>query len=154
MNYDRSERFNGPVYDVLTRSGWYPGRKVPELVANWVKRLDRPARFSIFPTAETFLLEFGGLRIDQDGPGISCARTPFHLNPLLALGEYEYFEDYARQVESTFYPLGEMDGGDSFLAIDCSGRVFGIKNILSIIGLNIEDALANLILGERGHCSG
>jgi len=33
----------------------------------------------MFPSAEKALLEFGGLKIDQQGPGVSCSREPFEL---------------------------------------------------------------------------
>ncbi|MFC3410235.1 SUKH-3 domain-containing protein [Streptomyces lusitanus] len=59
--------------------------------------------------AEAFLQEFGGLTVNVSGPGISCAHTPFELNPEPAWGEDGRFMEWGETIGRRLYPLREMD---------------------------------------------
>lgn len=143
-----SEAFNDAVRKVLSAAGWYPGRREPALLKQWQRELVGEGGFTIFPAAERALLEFGGLRIDERGPGIDRAREPFVLDPSLAVGAESVFLDYAGLLQKRLFPLGEA-GGQAFIAIAESGEVFLIFEGILLIAATIEDALANLIEGRR-----
>ena len=81
-------RFSAQAEYTLRAAGWRPGRQVPDLVASW-KNLMLSDGFEMFESADEVLLEFGGLRIDQKGAGVTCAREPFNFDPTLAAGETE-----------------------------------------------------------------
>ncbi|WP_428986466.1 SUKH-3 domain-containing protein [Streptomyces camelliae] len=66
------------VDEVLEALGWTPGRKVD--TARW-RSMFEAVGLPMHDTAEAFLQEFGGLTVNVSGPGISCARTPFELDP-------------------------------------------------------------------------
>lgn len=87
--------------------------------------------------AEAFLQEFGGLTVNVSGPGISCARTPFELNPELAWGE---------AIGRHLYPLGELDHGRFFLGIDEVGVIYLVETWVASFG-PMPDAMESLVLG-------
>ena len=58
-----------------------------DLVASWKATLMASDGFEMFPSAERVLLEFGGLSVDQQGPGETCSVEPITLNPTLAAYE-------------------------------------------------------------------
>lgn len=63
---------------MLRAAGWYPGRKVD--VGSWAAEF--AARGIVMhDAARRFLEGFGGLNVEIGGPGISCAREPFELDP-------------------------------------------------------------------------
>lgn len=88
-------RFSPQAEQTLRRAGWYPGRQVPAMVASWKKDLMLSDGVEMFSSAESVLLEFGGLRIDQQGPGVSCAREPFTFDPTSAVYEGDRFSDFS-----------------------------------------------------------
>jgi hypothetical protein len=96
--------------------------------------------------AEEFLSEFGGLVFDISGPGISCAREPFELDPLLAEGEEDRFADWSEVIGKSLYPIGEGDQGHYFLAIDESGEVYLVADWVAAFG-PADKALEGLTLG-------
>lgn len=53
-------------------------------ITAWRTRLEAGG-FVMHQAAERFLAEFGGLTFAHRGPGISLARAPFELDPLLCL---------------------------------------------------------------------
>jgi hypothetical protein len=137
------------VAKALEDAGWFPGRRVDELVAGWTAQLDRSGGFRIFPAAAQGLREFGGLRITQRGPGLECSRESFELVPTAALGEDDRFEEYARIVGSRLYPLGEYASGHYFIAIDERGRVFLLMDDLQYVADDLPRALDSLLTGRR-----
>lgn len=96
--------------------------------------------------AERFLAEFGGLTFDLSGPGLSMARQPFELDPLLCLGEDDRFAEWGEVIGRSLFPLGELDKGRFFLGIDETGEVYLIETWLASFG-PARDAIGNLILG-------
>jgi hypothetical protein len=103
----------------------------------------------MFLVARSALLEFGGLQIQQSGPGLECARAPFRFDPLLALGEEDRFEEFESILQTRLYPLGDVWNGHSFLAIAEDGRVFLVGDDLFFAGNTIDEALERFILGLR-----
>ena len=101
----------------------------------------------MFPSAERVLLEFGGLRIDQQSPGVSCARESFTFDPTSAVHEGDRFSHFSTVLRTRLYPLGEASGGYYFWAIGENGDVYLLMNDLRLLGTSIEAALEKLLLG-------
>ncbi|WP_394827857.1 SUKH-3 domain-containing protein [Pendulispora albinea] len=138
------------VRETLMRAGWVPGRRDEARANEWAHQLDSPGGLQIFDAARAALAEFGGLKVDVVGPGIDFAKTSFELDPLLAIGEEDRFEDAASQLARRVYPLGDVGGGHAFLAIDDRGAVYFINESgPTLLGHTIENALAALIQGRN-----
>ncbi len=142
------------VRSVLKRAGWFPGRDVQHAVKKWIRRLDRPGGFQIFEAARQALTEFGGLRVNVGGPGKTCARLPFVLDPTLAKNEEDRFSDHLDEVREPLYPLGEAGEGYVYIAITPTHRVFLIMDDAYPLGQGIEEAISNMILGVMPYHSG
>ncbi|MGV9337440.1 SUKH-3 domain-containing protein [Streptomyces sp. NPDC003688] len=135
--------WSSEVAEVLTASGWMPGRSVN--TDAWRARFE-PSGLVMHDAAASFLAEFGGLTVSVTGPGISCARTPFELNPDLALGEEDRFLEWGADIGRHLFPLGELDHGRFFLALDESAEILLVETWLASFG-PLPAALENLILG-------
>ncbi|MGW1169637.1 SUKH-3 domain-containing protein [Streptomyces sp. NPDC001153] len=131
------------VDEVLKASGWTPGRKVD--TARWRSMFEAVA-LSMHDAAEAFLQEFGGLTVNVSGPGISCARTPFELDPELAWGEDDRFTEWGEAIGRRLYPLGELDHGRFFLGIDEVGVIYLVATWVASFG-PMPHAMENLVLG-------
>jgi hypothetical protein len=142
------QRFSVRTHDALVAAGWHPGRKVHHDVERWRDLLDTPGSFQMFPRAREVLLEFGGLRVEQAGPGVDCARAPFHVEPTLALGESDRFRSHEATVGARLYPLGEAMGGHAFLAMAEDGRIFFLMDDTRYLGPSFDEALESLIEGK------
>ena len=144
-------RFSAQAENSLRRAGWYPGRQVPDLVASWSETLLRSDGLQMFPSAESALLEFGGLKFDEQGPGVTCSREPFELDPTLAIYEGDSLGDFVPVLDTNLYPLGEAEGGLCFVVIGENGRVYLLmQDEAMLVGLNMEDGLESLLVGRRG----
>jgi hypothetical protein len=144
------DRFSEDARDVLMAAGWFPGRRID--VSGWSRALDHPEQpdgFRMTHLARAALEEFGGLKIRQSARGIDYARSSFDLDPMLLSGEEDRFDDWSRALGSRLYPLGEDYYGTFFLAIDELGRIFSMANELHYVGLEIAEAVENMILGRR-----
>jgi hypothetical protein len=117
------ERFSNTVELTLKDAGWFAGRNVNDQVREWNSEL-RSDGFEVFPEAERVLSEFGGVSVNQEAPGVNCAREPFSVVPTLAAGEGDRFREFADYLKTKLYPLGEASGGNYFLAIGENGQVF------------------------------
>ncbi|MFG2281794.1 SUKH-3 domain-containing protein [Streptomyces asoensis] len=131
------------VEAVLKASGWVPGRRVD--TSRW-RSLFESVGLSMHDAAQAFLQEFGGLTVNVSGPGISCARTPFELDPELAWGEEDRFAQWGEAIGRRLYPLGELDHGRFFLGIDEAGVVHLVETWVASFG-PMPHAMENLVLG-------
>lgn len=137
--------FPSQVDSVLREAGWWPERRVdvePWLTAFEAEGVDRHA------LAGSFLGEFGGLAVNISGPGISRAREPFELDPMLCVGEGDRFLEWGEEIEKSIFPVGVHDGGRFFLGIDELGEVYLVETWIASFGL-MPQALSNLILGVQ-----
>jgi len=145
------QRHDPEVERLLLAAGWYRGRQVADLVAQWRRALESEGGFTLHAPAESVLLEYGGLVIDAHGPGRDLARSPLHLDPTLALGEEDRLHDYFPELAGRgFFPLGETDHGHAFLAIDHRGAVVQVMDEVYGEWPSFETALESLLLGRRG----
>ncbi|MFE0641792.1 SUKH-3 domain-containing protein [Streptomyces sp. NPDC058877] len=131
------------VNAVLEASGWTPGRKVG--TDRW-RSMFESVGLAMHDAAEAFLQEFGGLTVNVNGPGISCARTPFELDPELAWGENDRFAEWGEAIGRRLYPLGELDHGRFFLGIDEAGVIHLVETWIASFG-PMPHATESLVLG-------
>ncbi|MFG2813696.1 SUKH-3 domain-containing protein [Streptomyces sp. NPDC048410] len=131
------------VVEVLEASGWVPGRRVD--TDGW-RAMFEPHGLAMHDAAAAFLREFGGLTVRVSGPGITCARTPFELDPELARGEEDRFLDWGESIGRRLFPLGELDHGRFFLAIDEAAEIYLVEGWLACFG-PAPQALENLVRG-------
>lgn len=106
--------------------------------------------FEMFRCAESTLLEFGGLKFEEQGPGLTCSRESFQLDPTLVIHERDRFDDFVAVLRTNLYPLGEGVGGLCFIAISENGQVYLLMQELMLIGRNMEEGLESLLLGRLG----
>lgn len=139
------QRFSDEVERVLRAAGWQPGRQVDTTA--WRRDLESTG-FRMHEAAERFLAEFGGLKVDIRGRGISVAREPFEFDPMLADGEDDRFTEWGEDIGETLFPIGVLDQGQFFLGISESGEVYLVTNWLASFGV-VPEALERLILGIK-----
>ncbi|TXS51996.1 hypothetical protein EAO75_09285 [Streptomyces sp. uw30] len=131
------------VREVLDASGWTSGRKVN--TSRW-RAIFEETGLVMHDAAEVFLREFGGLTVNISGPGISCSRTPFELVPELCWGEEDRFSEWSESIGRRLFPLGELDHGRFFLAIDEGSEIYLVETWVAGFG-RMPHALEHLILG-------
>ncbi|MFI5955606.1 SUKH-3 domain-containing protein [Cryptosporangium sp. NPDC051539] len=148
-------RFPADVFEVLTAAGWSPGSKDVQRARHWGLTLSAWAspgghQHTFSPAASAALAEFGGLAVEQSGPGVDVARTSFTLDPELALPTWLTLRGLGGALGTGVFPLGLEDGGVSVLAIDSKGRVFALDHTAEwLLGRTIDEALVTLVLGRR-----
>ncbi|MFG3047924.1 SUKH-3 domain-containing protein [Streptomyces sp. NPDC048241] len=131
------------VVEALEASGWAPGRSVD---TDCWRAMFEPRGLTLHDAAAAFLGEFGGLTVHVNGPGITCARTPFELDPELAWGEEDRFLEWGGHLGRRLFPLGELDHGRFFLAIDDATEIYLVEAWLACFGPTPQ-ALENLVHG-------
>jgi hypothetical protein len=144
-----SDRFDKFVTERLIKAGWFECRKVESLVSDWKSQIKATDNFEMFSMAEEILNEFGGIKVEQKGLGKGYPRTPFEINPALAIGEADRLLQQSQVIKQKLYPLGEVFGGYYFLTVGEDGRVFGISDHTLLIGNSFDEALNNLIIGIK-----
>ena len=107
------------------------------------------ADLEMFETAERFLLEFGGITVPQSGPGVNLARSPFKIDPTVAVYQSDLFKEFGRMVDTRLYPLGEAAHGWYYLAIGENGRVYYVMEDIMLAGYTEDEALENLLIGRN-----
>lgn len=80
------------------------------------------------------------------GPGVSCARTPFELDPELAWGEDDRFTEWGESIGHRLFPLGELDHGRFFLGMDEASVIYLVEGWIADFG-PIPHAMEHLVLG-------
>src|SRR5262245_31446767 len=137
-------RFSKQAEELLRRAGWYPGRHASELVSLWKADPVLSDNFEMFESAERILLEFGGLSVNQRGPGQTCAREPFTIDPTIGAYEIDRFTQFSTLLETRLYPLGEAAGGYYFLAVGENNHVYLLMEDIKLLGETMDEALENL----------
>ncbi|MFF1453243.1 SUKH-3 domain-containing protein [Streptomyces sp. NPDC058274] len=138
-------RFSEQVDQDLKQAGWTPDRQVDP--APWLSAFEAEGLHG-HPAASAFLAEFGGLAVDISGSGISRAREPFELNPLLCLGEGDRFSAWGEDIKRSIFPVGVLDQGRFFLGIDENSEIYLLETWLASFG-RMPEAMSNLILGVQ-----
>lgn len=143
MKNNNLHRFSKLSTALLRKAGWFDGR-------NMSGKIILPNEFQISDVALKVLNEFGNLKVGETGPGIDCAKTIVDFNPTLAMGEAERFGEWSIEINSYLYPLGEVDNGHMYLAIDDRGRVFLLMDILVYLDAEFDRAIDKLLTGVKG----
>ncbi|MER5603508.1 SUKH-3 domain-containing protein [Streptomyces sp. NPDC002265] len=138
--------FPEQVEQDLRAAGWTPKRQVdPE---SWLSALEADGRLRRHSAVIAFLSEFGGLAVSISGSGVSCAREPFELDPLLCLGEEDRFSEWSEEIERSIFPVGVLDEGRFFLGIDENSELYLVETWVASFG-RMPEAMNNLILGVQ-----
>lgn len=138
-------RFTPEVEEVLRAAGWSPERQVD--VAGWASLFEGEG-LPAHQAALDFLREFGGLSVHIGGPGREKAKEPFEFNPSLCEGEGELFVTWGEELERQLFPLGELDRGRFFLAIDENAEIYLVETWAASFGAG-PAAVENLVLGNK-----
>ena len=98
--------------------------------------------------AERVLEEFGGLRVDCQGPGLECARFSSTWTRSWSAAKRTGLKTHFRdQVGGDLFPLGEAFNGQAFLAIfDGLGWVHLLGDRAQLLGDNIYCALDFILM--------
>lgn len=139
-------RFSERAEHDLRAAGWEPGRKVD--TAEWRGLLEASGEVRMHAAAEEFLGEFGGLKVQISGPGISVAREPFEFDPGDLCGEEGRFAGWGARLGKSLFPIGELDGGRFFLGISEAAEILLVETWVASFGFG-DAALENLILGVK-----
>lgn len=127
----------------MVEAGWFPNRNVLSLI-------ELPIDFDFPELVLDILAEFGNLKVGSNGKGISGGRSTIDFRPILLQGENDEagrFIYFSRITGITFYPLGEIDGGHGFLAVDIIGRVFVLSSWITLHGETFKEGLNSLLIG-------
>lgn len=135
--------FDDVTAATLVRAGWFPGRSVD--VDRWTELL-RGEGIEVHAAADAFLREFGGLVVDQSGPGLSRAREPFVLDPAACVGEGDRFLEWSEELDRRIVPVGELDRGRFLLGLDETSELYSVESDVATFG-HMPRALERLTLG-------
>lgn len=147
MSEEHGQRWSAETDRVLRAAGWYPGRSVP--TEQWESTLREHGGFEIHPAARRFLAEFGGLAVDQEGPGVTMARAPFRLDPLAAEWDDEIFDVLSEEAGVPLYPIGDAMRRNSYLGIAPNGAVYIGMDSVALLAETPDEALRKLVEGVQ-----
>jgi hypothetical protein len=116
----------------LRLAGWRPGRRI-------LKQLKLPPSFQLFPAAEAFLTEFGGLTF-RNRSGYT------KLDPSEASEIIHEIKEYEKLVGRRLFPIGIVEGGDTvFILMDDRDVVYALAGWLEPIASSSRIALKYLV---------
>ncbi|MCE6996709.1 SUKH-3 domain-containing protein [Saccharothrix sp. S26] len=140
------DRWTAEAEQALRTAGWHPGRQVDTTLWQvWFEPDGLPMHWA----AQRFLGEFGGLVFDISGPGITRAKEPFELDPMLCDGEDDRFVEWGADIGRSLFPIGELDHGRFSLGIDEDGFLYLVSDFLRKFGAG-ESGMEDLLLGVMG----
>jgi hypothetical protein len=145
MSEEDVSQWSAETDRTLRAAGWYPGRRVS--TEQWEKTLRERGGFEMHEAARTFLAEFGGLEVEQHGPGENMARMPFRLDPVAAEYDDEIFDVLSEEAGVDLYPIGEMDRRNNYLGIAPDGSVYLGMDAVTLLADSPHKALENLVEG-------
>jgi hypothetical protein len=141
------------VAKVLGAAGWAPGRRtdVPGVLDFLRENADPDAApIESFDAATAVIAEFGGLSVDQDGPGIDLRRRAFTIDPTQAYGTGDTLADLGKRLDTRLFPVGTDGNQDSILAVDEAGRVYALDHAGTwYLGDAIDSGLVTLVTGAQ-----
>lgn len=143
------ERFPADVSEDLRAAGWRPGRNVAASVNEWLDRTGIDRELPMFDAARAALDEFGGLTINQRGPGGKAGGGfTSHLYPGKNAPTTPTIREFAELIGLPVFPLGDHADGPSHLVVDTTGRVFLLHPMDDyLVGETVDDAMMWLVHG-------
>ncbi|RMI25796.1 SUKH-3 domain-containing protein [Streptomyces triticirhizae] len=140
-------RWSDQTDQVLRAAGWQPGRAVS--TSQYEQLLSERGGFTIHPAARSFLAEFGGLEVQERGPGITALKVDFQINPALAEWDDEIFDVLSEEAGAYLYPVGMAGRRNMYIGMADDGRVFlGMDNAHGFAETG-DRALEKLVEGLR-----
>lgn len=136
------------TYRVLRATGWYPGRSVS--TQEWERVLhEEDEGFELHDAARRFFAEFGGLQINQQGPGRTMHRSSFRLDPLVAKWDFEIIDVQSEETGTYLYPIGDADRGNFYLTMAANGAVYHGMDYVRLLADTGDKALEKLVEGNK-----
>jgi SUKH-3 immunity protein len=143
-------RFAPDVRAALERAGWWPGRDREAAVIAWLNQppiLAAVQGIEFSGAARAALIEFGGLRLPQLGPGGTpgggFASRFFPIPQALAT---QGVREFTARTGIPATPIGDHDDGPADLVIDPDGRVFLLHQAGDyVVGDSLDAALGWLV---------
>lgn len=135
-------RFSPRVEAELRAAGWFEGRRTD--ISIWDTFPMRP-----FAAAREVLVEFGGLRIGDTGPGTDFARSDVDLTPTWTNLSFDGYHDLERLVGQLLYPLGQVHRRNGELLIDETGTMYLLWEELMHVAPSFDQGLELLLLGKN-----
>jgi hypothetical protein len=130
---------------ILTESGWYPGRKSD---ITGTSDFLQSKGYQLFPCVADVLREFGGIKYSFNQP--NGDKDSFHLIPEEAYGDYyekEDFEEIEMRVNESLIAIGQVRDDNMMMFISESGKIFGEMGYCLVkFGNHIYEALDTLCL--------
>jgi len=149
------ERFPTEVAAMLSRAGWRAADRDDQRGRDWALRIaahvgpDGRQHALVGPAIEVYA-EFGGLRLEPDGPGVEVAPSAVHLDPLPAVHTIATLAALGAVLGVPLSPIGVEAAGPGIVAIDERRRVFVLDHGGDwYVGASIEQAISTLLLGLR-----
>ncbi|MFV2018494.1 SUKH-3 domain-containing protein [Micromonospora sp. LOL_023] len=149
------ERFPAEVAAMLSRAGWRASDRDDQRGRDWALRIAAQVgpggrQHAVVGPAIEVYAEFGGLRVEPDGPGVDVAPSPVHLDPRPAVHTIATLATLGDVLGVPLSPIGVEAAGPGILAIDERRRVFVLDHGGDwYVGASIEQAISTLLLGLR-----
>ncbi|MFS0557084.1 SUKH-3 domain-containing protein [Brevibacillus sp. 179-C9.3 HS] len=125
---------------ILTESGWHPGRSVH--IQSTIDFLEAKG-YQVFPCVRDALKEFSGLTCRFKRPNGDS--DSFHFNPEEAYGDYYEIEDFLeieKRINEPVIAIGQASNEYMMLFMSESGKVFGEMGYCMVkYGNDIYEAL-------------
>ncbi len=95
-----------------------------------------------------FLAEFGGLAVNQEGPGLTSVREPFNHHPMECAGEEDRFLEWGEELGRSLFPVGILGDRQFFLGIDEYAVIYLVETWVASFG-KMPSAIENLVHGVQ-----
>lgn len=132
----------------LLNAGWYSSRRISTLKFNFLLLF---SGYKLTPYLDSFLTEFGGLKINYKTENGNVFL--FHFNIYKAVRDFDIKwikEDYLNRVnEKSLCVIGQAFSNHITLMLSDSGKIYGgYDENLFLIGINIHDSIEFLCSGS------
>ncbi|MFB9080258.1 SUKH-3 domain-containing protein [Flavobacterium procerum] len=136
--------FSEESIKMLLNSGWNENRRV-------LDKVKLPKGYHFHDAALKILNEFGNLRIGdyKKGKGKFMAKCTIQFLPILASCEEDRFIEFSDALGVSLCPLGEVNEGYFFLAVDEYGKIYVLDQELFLAGNDIQEGIETLITGGK-----
>lgn len=148
MSAEIGTRWSAETDRVLRLAGWYPGRSVSTQERERVLH-EEDEGFELHDAARHFLAEFGGLQINQQGPGRTMHRSSFRLDSLVAKWDFEIIDVQSEETGTYLYPIGDAGRGNFYLTMAANGAVHHGMDYVRLLADTGDKALEKLIEGNK-----
>ena len=142
-------RFSEPVADLLSRAGWIEMNRVAREALATAK-IEKLAAYGHrgFPAVERMMIDFPAVVSLHRGPGVRRAVRMLEIAPARVAHTTATLADLSAVLGVGLFPIGIEHGGDTLVAMDERGRIFGLDQAGEwYLGESIDEALTGLLTG-------